>query len=293
MARGSDGESVLHKHLRILDTFDMRHPFRTLGEISAASGLAPSTTHRLVAELEHEGILERLPDRSYRLGVRLWEYASRTPGALGLREIARPWLSAVHERVRQHAQVGVLSGTDVLFIDRLSTLDAVINATVIGGRTPLYASSMGLVLLAHAEPPLVDDVVTHGMPAYTPNTITTEARLRAEIARVRTAGFATTDGHIHAESRGIAVPVRGPDGSVYAGLGVVVPNDGASPLPYVELLRRAAEGVRRDLVAAYRPDATERAHGIRPLVAGSRRSLEYLESEDADPAARGRAADLP
>ena len=111
MARGSDGESVLHKHLRVLQAFDILRPFLTLTEISEATGLPASTTHRLVAELEREGLLERMPDRSYRLGVRLWEFASRTPGAVGLRELARPWLEAVHARVRQHTQLGVLSGT--------------------------------------------------------------------------------------------------------------------------------------------------------------------------------------
>ena len=149
MARGSAGESVLHKHLRVLDAFDARHPFCSLSEIADAAGLARSTAHRLVAELESEGLLERLPDRTYRLGVRLWEYAARTPGALGLRELARPWLGAVHARIRQHTQLGVLAGRDVLFIERLSTRDAVVNATLIGGRIPLPVSSSGLVLLAH------------------------------------------------------------------------------------------------------------------------------------------------
>ena len=141
MARGSAGESVLHKHLRILESFDAWHPFLTLTEIADAAGLAPSSAHRLIAELEREGLLERLPDRTYRLGVRLWEFASRTPGAVGLREIARPWLGAVHERVRQHVQLGVRAGRDVLFIERMSAQDAVLNATLIGGRIPLFASA--------------------------------------------------------------------------------------------------------------------------------------------------------
>ena len=34
MARGSAGESVLHKHLRILESFDAWHPFLTLTEIA-------------------------------------------------------------------------------------------------------------------------------------------------------------------------------------------------------------------------------------------------------------------
>ena len=278
MVRGSAGESVLHRHLRVLESFDAWHPFLTLSEIAASAGLPRSSTHRLIAELESEGLLERLPDRTYRLGVRLWEFASRTPGAVGLREIARPWLGAVHERVRQHTQLGVLGGRDVLFIDRMSTRDAVVNATLIGGRMPLHASSSGLVLLAHADEELVAAVIEHGLRAYTERTIRTGPELRERLQRVRDDGYALTDGHIHPESRGIAVPIAGPGGSVYAAIGVVLPNDGSSPHAYVELLRRAAAGIAHDLAVAYRPDVHERTHGIRSLVSGSRRSLEYLES---------------
>lgn len=277
MARGSAGETVLHKHLRVLDAFDTWHPFLTLSEIAQASRLAPSTAHRLVAELEEEGLLERLPDRSYRLGVRLWEFASRTPGAVGLREIARPWMSAVHQRVKQHVQLGVRSGHDVLFIERMSMPDATLNATVIGGRTPLHASSSGLVLLAHADAAFVASAVRDPLPVYTEHSLRTAAEVRGELRRVRAEGFAVADRFIHLESRGIAVPITGPDGTIYAAMGVVVPSDGSSPLPFVELLKRASAGIAGDLAVAYRADDSGRAHGIRSLVTSSRRSLEYLE----------------
>ncbi|HET6302448.1 IclR family transcriptional regulator [Microbacterium sp.] len=289
MARGSAGESVLHKHLRVLDAFDALHPFRTLTEIADAAGLAISTAHRLVRELEREGLLERSPDRTYRLGVRLWEYASRTPGALGLRELARPWLGAVHSRVRQHTQLGVLSGRDVLFIERMSTRDAVVNATLIGGRIPLPVSSSGLVLLAHADPALIDEVVAAGWPRHTAHTIRDGKELREKLRHVRADGFAVTSGHIYEESRGIAVPVMGPHGVVYAAMGVVVANDDAPIQPIVEVLTTAAAGITRDLEQAYLPDAGPTAGRIRPLVSTSPRSLEYVLEHglDASGAPRG------
>ncbi|NYE21129.1 IclR family transcriptional regulator [Microbacterium immunditiarum] len=282
MARGSAGESVLHKHLRVLDAFDALHPFRTLTEIADAAGLAISTAHRLVRELEREGLLERAPDRTYRLGVRLWEYASRTPGALGLRELARPWLGAVHSRVRQHAQLGVLSGRDVLFIERMSTRDAVVNATLIGGRIPLPVSSSGLVLLAHADPALVDEVVSAGWPRHTAHTIRDGRELRERLRHVRADGFAVASGHIYEESRGIAVPVMGPHGVVYAAMGVVVANDDAPIQPIVELLATAAAGITRDLERAYLPDGGPTEGRIRPLVSTSLRSLEYVLEHGVD-----------
>ncbi len=285
MARGSAGESVLRKHLRVLEAFDTLRPFLTLTEIADASGLPLSSAHRLVAELEREGLLERMPDRSYRLGVRLWEFASRTPGALGLRELARPWLEAVHSRVRQHTQLGVLAGHDVLFIERMSTRDAVLNATLIGGRIPLPVSSSGLVLLAHAAPGLVDDVIAAGWPAYTPGTLRGGDALRTRLRHVRADGFAVTDGQIHLESRGIAVPVMGPHQVVYAAISVVVANDGTSPQPAIELLTMAAAGITHALEEAYLPDrsaAPDGTRAMRALVSTSQRSLDYFASLDGD-----------
>lgn len=270
MARGSDGESVLQKHLRVLDSFTALSPFLTLSEIAEAAGLAPSTAHRVVGELEREGLLERLPDRTYRLGVRLWELASQTPGALGLREVALPWMSAVHARVKQHTQLGVLSGTDVLFIERMSTRDAVVNATIIGGRLPLPLSSSGMVLLAHADDDVVDAVIHDGWVPPTDRAIRDGFELRSQLRDVRAQGFAVMDGHIYEGSRGIAVPVHGPGARVYAALGVVVPVTDASPSAVVELLVVAAARISRALTEAHL------VGGVGPLASTSEASAEYF-----------------
>ncbi|QEW01150.1 IclR family transcriptional regulator [Microbacterium caowuchunii] len=286
MARGSAGQSALHRHLRVLDAFDALRPFLTLGEIADAAGMPPSTAHRIVGELTAEGLLERLPDRTYRLGVRLWEYASRTPGALGLREVARPWVAAAHARIGQHVQLGVRAGTDVLFVERISAPDAVVNATLIGGRIPLHASSNGLVLLAYAPEDVVDALTAGGLRAYTSRTLTTATQLRAVLRRIRVDGYAIAAGHIHLESRGLAVPVHGPDGSVYAAMGAVIPNDGSAESAVLETLRVAAAGVTRALRATYAASGDEDValHGPRPDAGVSARSWEYI----AALAAQGR-----
>ncbi|MEQ6897006.1 IclR family transcriptional regulator [Microbacterium sp. KR10-403] len=280
MARASGGESALRKHLRVLDAFDAFHPYLTLARIAEIAGMAPSTAHRLVAQLEAEGLLERMPDRSYRLGVRLWEFAARTPSALGLRELARPWMSGLHARIRQHTQLAVRSGRDVLFIERMSTPDAVVNATLIGGRTPLPVSSSGLVLLAHADEAVVDEVIAAGWPRFTERTLRDGAALRERLRHVRAQGFADLPGHIHDDSRGIAVPVRGPHDAVHAALGVVVRNDAAPVQPIVELLTVAAAGISRALQDAYLPDQGAEHHRGGPLMSGSRASLDYFAGRD-------------
>src|SRR5699024_12776632 len=106
-------------------------------EIAVRSGLPMTTVHRLVGELERERLLERLPDRSYRLGLRLWELAARTPRVMGLRELAAPMVQLVQSQVRQHTQLGVDGGNDVVYYDLLSVVDAWVDVDCGGRRVPL------------------------------------------------------------------------------------------------------------------------------------------------------------
>ncbi|CCH74019.1 hypothetical protein BN11_3650002 [Nostocoides australiense Ben110] len=90
------------------------------------------------------------------------------------------------------------------------------------------------------------------------------------------------DGHIHLDSRGIAVPVLGPLGSVYAALSVVVPNDHSPPQRLVDLLTVAAAGIARALRAAYLPDGAAASDAVRvqPLISTSKATLDYFTSLD-------------
>ena len=87
------------------------------------------------------------------------------------------------------------------------------------------------------------------------------------------------------------MPVHGPDGSVYAAMGAVIPNDGASDPAVIETLRVAAAGVTRALRDAYASAADEDAasHGLRPDAGVSARSWQYIAAL-AERAGDGAAA---
>jgi DNA-binding IclR family transcriptional regulator len=271
-ANQSNGTSAISRVIQILEAFTYEAPFLTLSAIAARSGIPLSSTQRIVAELVAHELLERMPDRSYRVGNRLWEIGTRTPGALGLREIALPYLHAIQSRVRQHVQLVVRSDLDVLVIDRISARDAVVNASIIGGRIPLHYSSSGIVLLAASEEGVLERVVQR-------DSLQTEAELREAVELARREGYAVAAGRIFAGSRGIAVPIRGSQGVTIGAVGVVVPNDGSSPMPHVGLLRRAAEGISEALLRSYLPPGHPDAPpggSYRSLVNSSELSMEFL-----------------
>ena len=250
MARSSAGRSALSRHLRLLEAFSAEAPFLSLTEIARATELPVSTVHGLLQDLEDSGLVERREDRTYRLGLRLWELASRTPGALGLREIALPHLVGAHSVIGQHVQLGVLSGRDILFLERLSDKDAVVSVTIVGGRLPLNASASGLVMLADTDDSTREEYLAGPLPAFTSRTVTAADELRKILRRVRRQRFAVLDGALHPGVRGIAVPVKGATGETVGALGAVVPITDDQPDETIRLLQSTAAAVTADLRAA-------------------------------------------
>jgi len=298
MARQSNGVSAISRVVLVLDTFSFEAPFLSLSEISERAGIPMSSAHRIVTELVAHGLLERMPDRSYRVGNRLWEMGSRTPGALGLREIALPYLHAIQSRVRQHTQLLVRSGLDVLVIERLSSRDAVVNASIVGGRIPLQLSSSGIVFLANSDDDLIPAIVERGLAPLTPSSLTTEHELRDAVATAARTGYAVSTGWIFEESRGVAVPVRGSQDVVVGAVSVVIRNDGGPVDDVVRLLRLAADGISDALLRSYLPPGHPQARpgGVyRQLVSSSERSMAYFEQQLEEHAAqsRGQAESRP
>ncbi|MER7796589.1 IclR family transcriptional regulator [Microbacterium sp. NPDC096154] len=286
MAKSSAGASALSRVLAVLDAFTTDAPFLTLTQIHRRSDIPLSSVHRIVAELVEHGLLEPVAGRTYRLGNRLWEIGSKTPGALGLREIAEPYLRRLHDLIGQHVQLAVRIDTDVLMIERLSAPDAVINGSIVGDRIPIQHSTSGMVFLAFGEPGLVDAVIERGIHPVTAAGLRTAEALRAEVEATRRRGYAIADGWIHPASRGLAVPVRGSEEVVVGALGAVIPNDASSPRRVATLLRETAHRISDALLRAYLPAGHPRAlpgGSLRALVASSAESMRYLERR-----ARGR-----
>ncbi len=248
VARTATGESSLARAIRIFAAFTSEDTALSVSEIARRTGLHVATVSRLIAELTAHGLLERGPDRSVRVGVRMWELASRASPTRSLREAAMPYLEDLHAVVGHHAQLGVLDGEEVLFIERLTARAAVINYSRIAGRLPLHISSSGHVLLAHGPPDLLDRVLRRPLVAYTRNTITTPEGLRAALADTRRRGYAVLPGHVHDDAAGVAVPVRGALNEVVAALSVIVPNDGRAER-HVPVLLAAARGLGRSITA--------------------------------------------
>jgi DNA-binding IclR family transcriptional regulator len=246
------GESVTGRVLAVLAAFSAERPELTLTEISRRAGLPLTTAHRIVGELAGWGALERVEGR-YRIGLRLWEVGALAPRGLGLRETAMPYLEDLFEVTRQNVQLAVLDGTDAVYVERISGRGAVNVITRVGGRLPLHATGVGLVLLAHASPDLQERVLAGPLRRYTAKTVCHPGELRRLLAEVRRTGVAVTDGMIELIALSVAAPVRDGRGDVVAALSVVVPSQGTDPRAYVPAVRAAGRAISRALGSSTTP----------------------------------------
>ncbi|MFF3503836.1 IclR family transcriptional regulator [Streptomyces sp. NPDC003247] len=263
MARSSAGESVLSRAMRVLRLFTADSPALTVSEIARRADLPIATAHRIVGELVALGALDRAEGKQVRMGYQLWELASRSSRVLDLREVAMPFMEDLQAVVRHHTQIGVLEGTDVLYLERLSARGAVRNITRIAGRLPIHATSAGLVLLAHGPLELQEEVLSRPLRPYTARTVTDPVRLRSLLAQIRREGFVVAAQMISEAGTGVAAPVRDAGGEVVAALSVVVPAADPSPHTLVPALLAAGRGISRALGAPTADEDLLRSHGPR------------------------------
>ncbi|HYH35544.1 MAG TPA: IclR family transcriptional regulator [Nocardioides sp.] len=246
MPRTATGESSLSRAIRVLDAFTTEEPALTVTRIADRAGLHVATASRIVGQLVDHGLLSRGPEREVRIGLRMWELASRAAPTRSLRDAAMPFLEDVHAIVGHHVQLAAPDGDDVIFLERLSARDAVVNHSRIAGRLPLHISSSGVVLVAYGPPELEERVLSRPLERWTPATIGTPGEFRATLAQVRKQGFALLAGHVTPGATGIAVPIMNGLGDVVAAVSAVVPND-ARAGSAVPVLLAAARGIGRSL----------------------------------------------
>ncbi|MEV6246014.1 IclR family transcriptional regulator [Streptomyces sp. NPDC051742] len=245
------------KVLDVLAVFDREHPSQTLSEIAQRTGMALSTTHRVVSELAGWGALERAEDGSWHVGLRLWEIASGCPRTQILRDVALPFMQDLYEATHENIQLAVREGTELVFVERIAGHRSVELLTMVGSRFPIGSTGMGRVLLAHAPADLQEEVLASPLRAWTPHTVTDPTTLRAQLDRIRREQVFVSDRQLSESTVAVATPVRtGRNGPVGAALGIVFTARGASRARGLrEPLLRAAYGISDELGRRARPIA--------------------------------------
>src|SRR3954471_10701812 len=181
----------------LLKVFDNGPTELGVSELSRKTHLHKSTASRLLATMEREGLLERVPGtEKYRLGFMLVRLAGQVTHFGDIRATARPALVDLAEASRETVHLAALDVDEVINIEQISGAHLVRDTNWVGRRTPLHCVANGKALLAFRAPSDVERVLASVLPRFTDRTITNPQRLREELERVRERGYAQALGEI-------------------------------------------------------------------------------------------------
>ena len=217
---------ALAKGLRILALFNERRAVLRMSDIVALAGVPMPTVFRLVATLESEGYLERLPDGAVRPGAAVLTLGFAALRGLDLVQTSTVILRDLFETTKHTVNLGVLAHDQVVYVARMQSETVLVTANVtIGSTLPAIVTSMGKVLLAALSE---DELAKRIGPSsfngpWGPNAVRTFAALKKQLARVRSDGVAIQDEELASGLRSISAPVRGADGRVVAAVNIAVP----------------------------------------------------------------------
>lgn len=203
----------LERGLAILGCFTPKRPVLGIADIADELGMSRSTTHRYVITLVALGYLEQGASRKYRLGLRVTDLGMSALNSTGLREHAHPYLEELRQRTSYTTSLGVLEGTEVLYVDRVRSFRRGPGKGEVhlhtGSRVPAYCTAMGKLLLANLPDAEQRDLIAAmKLTKQGPNTITSKKALREELDEIQTAAFAVEDEELAPELYAIAAPVR-------------------------------------------------------------------------------------
>jgi DNA-binding IclR family transcriptional regulator len=239
--------SVVDRALSILATFQGNRSRQALSDISRNSGLPIATCYRIVQRLVEWGALERDGENRYRIGLRLWEVASKAPRSVGLQRLARPFLLDLYETTGYATHLAIREGHELVSIERFQNPRQIMRRPVIGARYQMHVTAIGQVLLAYAPRHVQEEVLAGELTAFTPNTYTDRATLERVLVDIRRAGVAVSDRQIDMESVAVAAPVRGADGSVIAAVSLSFPVKEGNDRGMSHLVRLTATSISRAL----------------------------------------------
>ncbi len=159
----------------------------TLAELTDATALSRATVHRIARQLADEGVITVSNDR-YALSLRLFSIAGSIPAWRVLRPVVTPVLLDLKHQVPFPVHFGARSGTHVLLLEKLTNAEVLPWPTHIGDRFPPHVTGLGQAILAWSSTDMVRAVVSAGLPAQTPYTLTTMDGLLSRLQQIREEG---------------------------------------------------------------------------------------------------------
>ncbi|RUV68578.1 IclR family transcriptional regulator [Mesorhizobium sp. M5C.F.Cr.IN.023.01.1.1] len=193
--------------------------------IAEATGLDRATTSRLLQTLIDDGYVRRTSHGNYSLTSKLLELSSSSGIALGLREIARPFMRELRDMNDETVHLGILESDRIVYIEKLEpTHQRVALITSVGQTMPVHSTALGKAILAEMTPAVMNAVLDRiRFDPRTKSTILTREAFLVELEKTRARGYAVDHGENLPDASCVAAPIHNKSGDVVAALSISSP----------------------------------------------------------------------
>jgi IclR family pca regulon transcriptional regulator len=220
MTQARDFVHALDRGLAVIRAFDATNKELTLSAVARATGVNRASVRRFLRTLVELGYVST-DGRLFALRPKILELGYTYLSTTSLPEVAVPHLERLVGRIHESSLMSVLEDGEVLCVARVPARRILRIAVPIGTRFPAYATAMGRVLLAGQSDDRVEAyAAATALTNATATTLADVEMLRAELDRVRCAGYAVVDHDLEDGLHSLAAPVRDRDGRVAAAVNV-------------------------------------------------------------------------
>ena len=181
----------IERMAEILDYLSSKPRGERLTTISKELLLNKSTAFGIISTLEQLNYVEQDQETGkYVLGLKLFELGQASYTRLDLVSVAKPHISRLSEKYEETVHIAVLSGSEVVYLDKVESSRSMRVSSQIGVRQPVYCTALGKALAAYLpEKEIMEVAQNTDFIRYTASTITTQEALIKELKRVKALGY--------------------------------------------------------------------------------------------------------
>lgn len=244
-------QSVVHA-LDLLEEFRGTTDELGVTELSNRLNLHKNNVFRLLATLETKGYIEQnKATENYRLGIKALQLGQTYIRQSGFLQQAKPVLQQLVAASGETAYVGILKGSEAVYIDAVESTQTVRVVNRIGQQVPIHATSVGKVQTAFLSEEELDRLLPGDLKAYTPATVTDKKELKKALKKIEAQGFAIDNEEFEKDVRCVAAPVHDYTRKVIGAISISAPayrmSDDRLRREIIPLLQQSAELLSRRL----------------------------------------------
>ncbi|WP_131817286.1 IclR family transcriptional regulator [Nocardia salmonicida] len=210
--------------LRLLALFNESPKIR-VNEASRLMGLSRSTVHRMLATLSYHQFVEQDEfSRAYQPGPALIDIGLAVLQNIEIRVVARNALLRLRDETGESVHLGLLRGSEVVFIDSVESGQTVRTGSRIGWTLPAHATATGKVVLAQLGDAELDKLYPdEALDPATSATVQSKSVLREQLDEIRLRGYAVNDGESEPDVGAVAAVIFDRDGRARGAISVTAP----------------------------------------------------------------------